>query len=337
MRLRSIWASFDNWWFGPTNPATLGLLRILLGLCAVVTLLLTLYVFSDFYSREGYTPGPIVERWLRWDSNTVWQGSELEFKLPFSVPRINLLAGDPSTPYVLAFYLATLGFAVTFTLGIWTRLSGFALALGLLSLQLRNPWLIHSGDSLLRLTVTYLALSPCGAVYSLDWLRKKRASEKTGSALIVPPVRAISQRLIQYQVAIVYLFTAWWKIFGTYWMDGTATWYPSQMHEFKRFWAPEFLDRQPFVAIGTYGTLAVEFLLGTFVFWRPLRKWILLGGLAMHAYIEYRFNIPMFAFIITSCYVAFYEGDEVAAWVKRMKERWLTYRGKASTSPEPHA
>jgi hypothetical protein len=126
---------------------------------------------------------------------------------------------------------------------------------------------------------------------------------------------------------MVYLFTAWWKFFGTYWLDGTATWYPTQMHEFQRFPLPDFLARQPFVMIETYGTLLLEIALGTLVFWKPARKWVLIGGLLMHGYIEYHFNIPMFAFIICSCYIAFYEGEEVEAWVARLKVKWEARRG----------
>ncbi len=313
--VRTWYQRFDNWWFGSESPASLALLRVLLGACAVFSLIITLFVFNDFYSKEGYTPASMVDTWLTYESSLVWEKSPLQFSLPFEIPRLNVLFGDPPTSVTLTVYLSTLLAAVLFTLGLFTRVSGFALALGLLSIQLRNPFIIHSGDSLMRLCIFYLVFSPCGRVYSLDYLRKRPS--------VIEPVRITSQRLIQYQLAIVYVFTAWWKFFGTYWMDGTATWYPSQMHEFMRFPAPAFLDRQPFVALGTYGTLATELALGTLVFWRPARKWVLLAGIGMHSYIEYRFNIPMFAIVIVCCYVAFYDGGEVERWVSRMKAKWV--------------
>lgn len=70
--------------------------------------------------------------------------------------------------------------------------------------------------------------------------------------------------------------------------------------------------------ITTYGTLAVELALVFLVFSKPMRRWVVLSGIFLHAYIEYSFNIPLFSWIIVACYVSFYEGDEVKAFVDRM-------------------
>ena len=77
----------------------------------------------------------------------------------------------------------------------------------------------------------------------------------------------------------------------------------------------------PLVTITTYGTLAVELALATLVFSKDFRKWVLLAGLILHAYIEYSMNIPLFAFTMCSLYVAFYEGDEIVAWWNRLQAR----------------
>ncbi|MCH8977769.1 MAG: hypothetical protein IH945_00805, partial [Armatimonadetes bacterium] len=90
----------------------------------------------------------------------------------------------------------------------------------------------------------------------------------------------------------------------------------------------------PFLAATTYGTLLVELALATLVFARPMRKWVLLAGVAMHAGIEYRMNIPLFGLIITSCYIAHYEGHEVSAWGKRMGERLCRWRLKIARPQE---
>jgi hypothetical protein len=314
---------FDEWWFGHHSPASLGVLRILMGAMAILALTLTLFLFNDFYAPNGFTPNPVVEGWLKYKDQVFFYGTPLEFQLPFGPPRLSLLAGEPSYGWTLAVYLSTMVLAVLYTFGIWTRWVGFGLIAGLISIHTRNPLIIHSGDSLLRLCLIYLAFSPAGAMYSVDaWLKRKRMTPDERAAFEAPKVRVTGQRLIQFQLAVVYLCTAWWKFMGTFWMDGTATWYPAQMHEFRRFPLPQFLERQPFLALETYGTLAVEIALGTLVFWRPARKWVLILGILMHAYIEYRFNIPMFAIIIVSAYVAFYDGEEVQAWIARMKERF---------------
>jgi hypothetical protein len=312
-------ARFDDWWFGYRSPVALGLLRILLGFAAVISLGMTLFMFDDWYTPDGFVPRTLTEQFLRWDSHRVWANTPWEFHLPFGPPRLNLLAFTDNSALTLGLYLLTIASAVGFTLGWRTRWCGIVLVLGMISIHTRNPLIIHSGDTLLRLCLIYLVLSPSGAALSLD---RRRELRQKG----LPPdtpleyVRVTGQRLIQYQTALVYLTTVWWKVFGTFWMDGTATFYPAMMHEFRRFPVPGFLERQPFIGLTTYGTLIVEVALGTLIFWKPARKWVVILGLLLHAYIEYRFNIPMFALIITTTYIAFYEGDEVERWLAR--RRW---------------
>lgn len=317
-------SKLDGWWFGSRSPASLGVLRILLGSLVVFALGMGLLIFSDFYGPKGYTPNPYIERFLQYQSGTFFYGTGLEFKLPFGVPRLTLLGGDPSYGWTLAVYLATIALAALFAVGLWTRWTGLALVLFLISVHTRNVLIIHSGDTLLRLCIIYLAFSQSGAMYSVDAWLKKRAALRAG---LDPPdpsnlkVRVTGQRLIEFQVAVVYLCTVWWKLYGVFWLDGTATWYPTQLHEFRRFPYPDVFMRQPFLAMETYGTLLTEVALGTLVFWKPTRKWALLCGILMHSYIEYSFNIPLFALVIVSTYVAFYDGEEVQVWIEKVRAK----------------
>jgi hypothetical protein len=102
----------------------------------------------------------------------------------------------------------------------------------------------------------------------------------------------------------------------------TATWYPARLHEFDRFPVPHFVNEIPFVYFTTFGTLATELALGTLVFYRPLRKWILLAGVAMHAFIDYSMNIPLFSYLMVSLYICFYDGVEIDAWAKKLGARF---------------
>jgi hypothetical protein len=130
------------------------------------------------------------------------------------------------------------------------------------------------------------------------------------------------QRLIAYNLALLYFTTTWSKWFGGLWKSGDATWYPARLHEFDRFSVPDFVNQYPMVKVTTWGTLAVEFALGTLVFFKPLRKWVLLSGIALHMWIEYSMNIPLFAFLMTTSYIVFYDGEETAAWWDRLKARF---------------
>jgi hypothetical protein len=256
--------------------------------------------FRAWYTETGYIPTAMLER---------WNGGMFRF---------NLLENVTNPDVAAVFYGLTLLAALFTALGLFTRISSIALLVGVTTLHHRAPDILHSGDTLVRAMLLYIAVAPSGAAVSLD----RYFALKRGAAPAVPPdVSLWPQRMMQIQVAILYFTTVWHKSFGNWWLNGTATWYPPQLDEFDRFPVPAFFDQQPMLAITTYGTLIVELALATLVFAKPLRKWVLIGGLLLHAGIEWRMNIPMFAFIMTATYIVFYEGEETAAWAKRVASK----------------
>lgn len=303
----------DNWFFAKGSPTTLGLFRIVICAIAFINLAMIAIDFDAWYSERGYVPLEISRRYA-----PDFAYGAGPFELAFPLPRINLLAGATNDTWIAVFYGLTMLAALFAMVGLWTRISTIALALGMISLQHRNLLILHGGDTALREFLLLIAIAPSGAACSLD----RFIAVWRGRAPPVPePISLWGQRLIQFQIALLYFTAVWWKWQGTHWRDGTATYYIHQLHEFDRFWVPSFMDRQPFVALETYGTLFTELALATLVFYRPFRKWVLLAGLAMHGYIEYRFNIPMFAFVTTSAYLCFYDGEETAAWAHRLGQR----------------
>ncbi|MCB8932039.1 MAG: HTTM domain-containing protein [Fimbriimonadaceae bacterium] len=298
--------SLDRWFFGYGSPVTMGLFRILFAGLAVVNLLMVALYFNSWYTQSGYSPMEVTRLYAGDD----W--------------RINPLRNVAETPWIAAFYAAVVVAGILTTIGLWTRVSSILFAIGVVSLHHRNLLILHGGDTLMRVGLIYVALAPSGAACSVDrllalWRGKAQVPHRA--------VPLLGQRLVQFNIALLYLTTVWHKRGGTFWFDGTATWYPAHLPEFHRFWVPEALENSLwFVQLTTYGTLAVELALATLVFYRPFRKWVLLAGLAMHAFIEYRFNIPLFAFITTSTYVCFYEGGEVAAWARRFGARLSRFR-----------
>ena len=313
--------SLDRWWFGRGSATTLGLFRIIVGLVGFGSLGLTLFDFGDFYTEHGFFPTKAAAQWAA--TPFEFQLGPLYVHLSNSLPRISFLNGTADDRVTLAVYLAVMVLALLTALGLFTRVSSALFAIGVVSLQHRNPLILMSGDSLFRLCAIYVALAPSGAGCSLDRflaLWKGRASPAT------PLISVWGQRLVQYQVALVYFTTVWWKWFGAYWKNGTATWYPENLNEFYRFPVPSIMRHQPMLAVTTYGTLLAELSLATLVFYKPLRKYVLLAGIAMHGYIEYRFNIPFFALIIVSTYICFYEGEEIDEWAKRVGSRLRRFR-----------
>lgn len=303
--------AIDTYWFGFGSPTALGLFRIAIGFLSVVSLLMLAVDWDAWFSERGFVPA-----WL--GARFVGSRETIGFGTNFTVPIIDLLSGATDDRLNLAFFAATVIVGVLTTLGLCTRISSILFALGLITLQHRNAAILHGGDSVVRLGCMYIAIAPSGRACSLD--RLLGLWKGTISAVEVK-VSVWPQRLIAANVALVYLTTLWLKWGGGAWRDGTATFYAAQLGEFKRFPTPAFMNEQPFVMITTYGTLIAEFALGTLVFFRPLRKYVLVAGILMHAQIEYSMNIPLFSFLMISTYICFYDGDEISAWAKRMGTR----------------
>lgn len=306
--------SFDLWWSGYGSPTTLGVLRILVGTLAFLDLLMLSGDWGVWYGENGPVPA-----WL----GQLTLGGPVATGLGFDVNRLDLIAGVTDPRIAVAFFALTAVFAVTTALGFYTRLSTFLLAVGLVSIHHRDTVILHGGDTILRIMVLYLAVSPCGRACSLDRLFRLRRGEEEGSV----EVPLYGQRLVQFNIALVYFTTVWEKTFGTHWRDGTAVWYTSRLREFYRFPVPRITSEFPFVYLATYGTIAIEFSLATLVFFRPLRKYVLLGGVLLHGFIEYSMNIPLFSFLMISAYVCHFDGGEISAYCRRLGDQFRPLMG----------
>lgn len=293
-----------------------------------INLLMIFTDFSTWFSEKGFVPQRIAHMY---QSSVTMTGNvfglPFHFHLPIigdAFPRINFLSGVTNDNTTLVFYVLVMLASLLSALGLWTRVSTIAMALGIVTLHHRNGLILHGGDTVIRIGALYVALAPSGAACSLDriiglWKGKIQPGPVRVSVWV--------QRVLAYNTALIYFTTFWHKFgFGSHWRDMTATWYPARLHEFDRFPVPSFFNQLPVVYISTFMTLAIELALGTLVFYRPLRKWVLLGGVGLHAFIDYSMNIPLFSYLMVSLYLSFYDGEEVEAWAQGLGLRFAKYK-----------
>lgn len=304
----------DEFWFGKGSPTTLGVFRILMCSLTLINYLMISVDWANWFSERGFLPNWLERMWQGGSWVPFWGGPQSSL----AIPRLNLLVAVTDDRISLAFYVFTLIVAFTATIGLFSRFSTIALAICVVTLTHRNETILHGGDTVIRVMCLYLAMAPCGRACSVDRLIRLWRGIETGE-----PIRVSlwAQRLIMYNMALIYFTTTWLKRSGNLWLNGTATYFPVRLGEFTRFPVPAFVNDVPFVKFTTYGTLLTEFCLGTLVFYRPARKYVLAAGIAMHAFIEYSMNIPLFAFLMISIYVNFYDGEEVAGWFQRWGQR----------------
>ena len=142
-----------------------------------------------------------------------------------------------------------------------------------------------------------------------------------------------AQRLMQLQVATVYLGAFLSKAGGEKWANGTAAYYPLHLPETVRF---PMLGSDVLWVINliTWGTIAVELALATLVWVPRLRLYVLAAGVMLHLGIEYSMNIPLFSFMMIVSYVTFLTAADFQnflAWAKtplRLTPLRLVYDGE---------
>lgn len=299
--MKAVRRDWNHFWFGPLSSVPLGLFRLVFG---ALVLAYGLLLFPDrflWFSDRGLltTADANILRGVkpdaRWLNVLEWPGAEHGLTLFFVV-----------------FLLA----ALSLTLGWWTRASSIVVYLGICALHGRDTVIHNSGDTVMQVMSAYLVLAPAGAACSLDRLRRiLRGEEDDEPPLIIP----WAQRLMQIQVALIYLCASLSKAGGQPWMDGTAAYYPLHLPESVRFPMPGQNDPLVINAI-TWGTVLVEFSLATFVWVPRLRLYVIAAGVALHLGIEYTLNIPLFSFLMIASYVTFLTGDDLRhflAWAKR--------------------
>jgi hypothetical protein len=293
MSLRAIAKAWNEFFFAPQSPLPVALYRILYGLLVIADLILLYPDWLTWFGPNGFMRLPT--------SHVVAPGT-----------RLNLFSVMPATDgWALALFWVMLIFAIFLTIGLFSRLSSVIVYLGLVSLHERNIFILNGGDTLLRTTGFFLMFAPTGGALSVDrLLRIYRGQE----GVAVPPRPPWAQRMIQIQVSIAYLSTFYWKSQGSHWIDGTALHYAWRLEEFRRFPVPE-LQNPLLLKLMTWGSLVIEGALGTLVWIRELRYWVLLGGVLLHLSIEYSMNIPLFEWIAIATYANFiYPEDLTRAW-----------------------
>jgi hypothetical protein len=285
-RASSLRARWEGFWFAPTDPATLALVRIAVG---VVALLWTVSLGPDLgalFSRAGLVGSTATgQEWWNW-SVLYWAGSDLALG---------------------AVYVALLCASVGMLAGWHARWSAAVVFVALTSLARADAYVFNSGDTLLRLLVFYLAVAPSGAGFSLDALRARRDGGPLTRTHAAWPLR-----LIQIQVTVLYLAALWSKLHGATWRDGTAVAYAVRLPDLVRFPVPDVFSGSAAAAhVATYGTMLVEGALAVCLWHRRTRTAALLAGVAFHLSIDLSIRVGFFTLAVFCAYLSFLDPARV--------------------------
>jgi hypothetical protein len=281
--------AWDAFFFTPQSGAVSALFRIALGLVLTVDAVLTMREAPftlgphGLYDHETYRAAPTDRR------------PSLFRVLP------------PTTATNRAIVGLYLGSSVAFLIGLATPVAAVGALIALWSIHFRNPMVTHSADTLLRHLLLYAVFLPTAQVWAADaWLL-----DRDPSALVTP----WALRLIQLQIAIVYLRTAFWKLRGSAWRDGSAVYDVLSLDALRRHELPARLQRPAVYRSLTWGTLAYELGFPLLVWFAPLRWPALAAGVAFHLSLQWFIRIRLFQWVMLAGLVAFIPADDATRWL----------------------
>jgi Vitamin K-dependent gamma-carboxylase len=284
------------------DPRSLAALRIGIGILLLVNLATLLPDVRAFFTDDGVLP-----RFARMQLT-----DEEQTTFPPYWVSLQMLDGCAAWQYTMFALMAI--FAVTLTLGWWTRLSTFVSWALLIGLQARNPMLFHGGDVLLRCTMFWCLFLPMGACWSLDARRRTSAPG---------PVCSLASAGLVVQLVCMYLATGIVKDDPMWRVDGTALYYTLQTDMFTTSFGRSLIDYPDVLHVLTIGTLVLE-LFGALMLLVPWRDWkvrtlVVASYWGLHVGIAATMELGLFPYTCLVCWLGVLP---TGLWDAIARRRW---------------
>lgn len=197
---------------------------------------------------------------------------------------------------------------------VWTGSIGMAMYY-YFGFQLgREPW-THHHTYLLAIAALLIALTPCGASYSLDRYLAVMRAERAG---LPPPAERgnlLGLRLIVVQLSVLYFFAAFDKTNHAFLsgarLEAIFLWYyAGSDYPAGLAWPATIIS---------FGVVALEYSLAFGLPFRATRRYLVLPGLAFHAIIYVTLPVYTFSATMALLYLAYFDADAVDRVIARLQ------------------
>ena len=275
--------AWRRFWFASIPPHLYAALRIAFGLCGV------LQVLGEAHQPDFWWPGG-------------YERVEATAFKAFLVERgLGPVAGT-------TIFVGSLLSAVAMTVGYRAPLA-VPLVFGFTLLHVSwNDLPLSSAMQVYRAFVFCLIWVDTGDVWSVDRWLARRAGRR--SAQVEPEPQPIwPLRLMRVQLALVYLNTAWWKLFNISWRDGSALYWVMSGNEFRRLPSMPRPELDWVWTLGTYLTIGWELLFVVLLFHPLTRSLALIFGVMAHLSMWLLLELAAFSLVMLSAYLAFLDPD----------------------------
>jgi len=270
---------WNRFWYTPSDPFTLSVLRVLTGLTALYLHATFTPDLVAFFGDGGLLPTELVSQ-LRGNEGLTGI-HQLSYLSHLSTPT-ELMTAHAIGAVVL----------VLFTVGFYTRITSILALIVTLSYIHRAPMVTSEIEPILVMLQFYLCLGPCGAYLSLDRWRSQRPNPEAAVEVSKSWGTTVSLRLIQVHTCVIYLMMGLAKMAGPgiltdvqEWVDpwggGEAVWWLIARPE-SRMIDLTWLASHPYlINAWTHAIVLFELCFAVLIWHRTARPLLLIIGVVV--------------------------------------------------------
>jgi len=310
--LASLVDDWDKFWFTPSKPHTLCVIRICTGGMMLYTHAVWAYGSAEWFGPNSWIPVDTARATA----------------LPYAWSHLFYVE---SPAVLMALHIAALVVFLLLTLGLFSRVMSVAAWLLTVAYCHRMQGALFGLDQINAILGMYLMVGPCGAVFSLDSWLKNRRSDKSQSEkpLIAAPAVStnIAIRLMQLHLCVIYLFSGIGKTKGGMWWDGSATWFSIANYEYQSLDMTWLASAPWLLALLSHITIFWEIFYCALIWPRRTRPIMLAIAVGVHLGIASFLGMITFGTIMIVANMSFVQPEAF---------EWLSdriFRRNASASP----
>ena len=312
----NVFRSMDRFFFAPVSATGFGLMRVTWGAAVFLSFALQWPDVTRYYSAAGQLPPWLSEN------------------MTGPLPSASLLWWLPHPDGVFLAYLLLLAFSACACIGLRPRATVIATTVLLISFHVRNPWHTTGGDVILRSVGFILSIGP-GGLHAFSIARAREQMHhwmRSGKLLTRLTMPAWPQRLLLWELIIIYVQSLWSKLLGTMWWNGTAVGVALHHTHFGRFALSPVADR-----LSEIGALLGWSVMVWEACWLlllvpkgmipsgvsgQLRRWLLLTSFLIHTAFSVLLRLGSFLTAMPAILLGNLQADDVDVMRKMVNRKW---------------
>lgn len=374
--IRGLWQAWDRFWFSPSDPTTLGFMRLVGGLLIFYVHLSYSFDLQTFFGRDAWLNIeladslrhnlPMFSPGTQWDKQadlTPRTAEEIRFYEKWGyLPKQSIDKGrdifslwyhltDPVQMRIA--HTVILACMFLFAIGFCSRITGVLTWIFLLFYINRSNVSVFGMDTMMNILAMYLIIGPSGAAFSVDRLIERWIASRRGvsGAALEPPAPSVSAnvaiRLVQINFCFVYGMSGLSKLQGGAWWSGTATWLTMVNYEFSPLHNPVYMGALRYISgrrwlwetimmSSTMMTLILELTMPLLIWNRKLRWLYICGCSVFHLSIALFMSLVGFSSMMLVLLLSFVPGWTIRDIFARLTAIFHT-SNKNADYPMPHA